>query len=161
MPSPVALVENENRFQLVPARVSFVNGARKMAISLSGVPETMLWTLHNRAAEAMRPDAFLLDPEAVRIYRTLRYDYRRSFGRPDESHAMRSWLFDRALRRPDTADPSGTLAPAPAGTRNHRRSGPCRSRGRPSRHTGTDSQRNLPVNGTVLVVPAAWRFSRA
>ncbi len=27
-------------------------------VTLSGVPETMLWTLYNRAEEALRPDAF-------------------------------------------------------------------------------------------------------
>ena len=35
-------------------------------VSLSDVPETMLWTLHNRATEAKRTDSFLLDPEAER-----------------------------------------------------------------------------------------------
>jgi O-methyltransferase involved in polyketide biosynthesis len=68
------------------------------ALNLSGVPETMLWTLHNRASEAVRPDAFLNDPEAVRVYRQIPYDYVRNFGKPDESHPMRSRLFDRAVR---------------------------------------------------------------
>lgn len=66
--------------------------------NLTGVPETMLWTLHNRANEAMRPDGWLRDPEAIRIYQSLEYDYRRSFGRPDASHAVRSLVFDDALQ---------------------------------------------------------------
>lgn len=66
--------------------------------NLTGVPETMLWTLHNRASEAMRDDAWLHDPDAVRIYRSLQYDYLRSFGKPDSSHAIRSLVFDQALR---------------------------------------------------------------
>lgn len=66
---------------------------------LQGVPETMLWTLYNRATEALRPDAWLQDPEAVRIYRSIAYYYARSFGAPDGSHAMRSLMFDEAVRR--------------------------------------------------------------
>ena len=64
---------------------------------LSGVPETMLWTLHNRASEALRPDAWLKDEHAVRIYRSIDYDYARSFGKPDGSHAIRSLVFDEAV----------------------------------------------------------------
>lgn len=79
------------------------------SVELTGVPETMLWTLHNRASEAMRPDAFLSDPEAVRIYSSIGYDYVRSFGRPDESHAMRSRLFDRAVRPWIMAHEGGTV----------------------------------------------------
>ena len=32
-------------------------------VNLSGVPETMLWTLHNRATEAKRSDGLIRDPE--------------------------------------------------------------------------------------------------
>lgn len=66
--------------------------------ALSGVPETMLWTLHNRASEALRPDGVLRDPDAVRIYRAIDYNYRRRFGKPDGSHGIRSRVFDDALR---------------------------------------------------------------
>ncbi len=67
-------------------------------VELGGVPETMLWTLHNRASESLRPDGLLRDPEAERIYRAIAYDYRRSFGRPDASHAVRSLQFDEVVR---------------------------------------------------------------
>ena len=67
--------------------------------ALTDVPETMLWTLHNRASEASRPDGVFDDPEAIRIYRALDYDYERSFGPAEASHALRSMLFDRELRR--------------------------------------------------------------
>lgn len=40
---------------------------RRQQVSSSGVPETMLWTLHNRASEARRPGSFLHDPECMRI----------------------------------------------------------------------------------------------
>lgn len=91
-------------------------------VRLSGIPETMLWTLHNRASEAVRPDAFLDDPEAVRIYRSISYDYERSFGKPNESHAMRSRLFDRAVRPWIMEHPGGTVVELACGleTQFHR-----------------------------------------
>ena len=78
-------------------------------VSLAGVPETMLWTLHNRASEAQRDDARLSDPEAVRIYQSIDYDFERSFGRPDGSHAERSRVFDAAVRPWMAAHPGGTV----------------------------------------------------
>lgn len=69
----------------------------------------MLWTLHNRASEAMRPDAWLKDEQAVRIYRAIEYDYKRSFGKPDGSHAIRSLVFDEAVRAWLAAHPAGTV----------------------------------------------------
>jgi len=79
------------------------------AVRLSGVPETLLWTLHNRAQEAMRPDALLRDPDAIRLYRAIDYDYTRSFGKPDGSHALRSLMFDTALKPWLAAHPGGTV----------------------------------------------------
>lgn len=78
-------------------------------VALTGVPETMLWTLHNRASEAKRPDALLRDPQAVRVYDSIAYDFVRAFGKPDESHAMRSRLFDRAVRPWIMGNPGGTV----------------------------------------------------
>ncbi len=52
----------------------------KAPVHLTGIPETMLWTLHNRAEEARRPDGFLHDPDCVRIYESnSRPGSRRSF----------------------------------------------------------------------------------
>ena len=76
---------------------------------LTGVPETLLWTLHNRAQEAMRPDALLRDPDAVRLYRAIDYDYARSFGKPDGSHALRSLMFDEAVKPWMVAHPGGMV----------------------------------------------------
>ncbi|WP_044563064.1 class I SAM-dependent methyltransferase [Azospirillum sp. B4] len=76
---------------------------------LTGVPETMLWTLHNRAAEALRPNGDFHDPEAVRIYQSLAYDYERHFGRADGSHAMRAAAIDAILRRWLERHPDGTI----------------------------------------------------
>lgn len=79
------------------------------ACVLTGVPQTMLWTLHNRATEALRPDGWLRDPEAVRIYQSIPYDYEHDFGRSDASHATRSSMFDDALRPWLAAHPGGMV----------------------------------------------------
>ena len=89
--------------------------AQLLSVELDGVPETMLWTLHNRASEAKRADAFLRDPDAVRIYESIAYDYVRSFGKPDGSHPMRSRLFDEAVRPWLVAHPGGTVVELAAG----------------------------------------------
>lgn len=77
--------------------------------NLSGIPETMLWTLHNRANEAMREDAVLHDEDAVRIYRSIDYDYERSFRKPDYTHAFRSLTFDEVVRDWMAEHPGGTV----------------------------------------------------
>jgi O-methyltransferase involved in polyketide biosynthesis len=78
-------------------------------VELEGVAETMLWTLYNRASEAKRPDAFLIDPEAVRIYDAISYDYLRKFGKPTSAHPLRARIFDDALRPWLRAHPGGTV----------------------------------------------------
>jgi O-methyltransferase involved in polyketide biosynthesis len=80
-----------------------------LAPNLTGVPETMLWTLHNRAVEAARPDGVLHDPEALRIYRALDYDFERSFGPGEPSHGVRSALFDRELHEFLARDQDGVI----------------------------------------------------
>ena len=69
-----------------------------MQPGLTGISETMLWTLHNRASEAARPDGCLCDPMCLHIYRALHYDYERHFGHADGSHGVCSQLFDEHLR---------------------------------------------------------------
>jgi len=91
-------------------------------VNLTGVPETMLWTLHNRASEALRPDAILDDELAVRMYRAIDYDYRRSFGKPNFSHGLRSRVFDDAVRPWLASNPGGIVVELGAGleTQFHR-----------------------------------------
>jgi O-methyltransferase involved in polyketide biosynthesis len=86
-----------------------------MEANLTGVPETMLWTLHNRAAEARRPDGILSDTECLRIYGSIDYDYERSFGKPDGVHAVRSKLFDDAILPWLAKHPTGTVVELGAG----------------------------------------------
>lgn len=65
---------------------------------LSGVPETMLITLYNRASESKRPDGVLHDPEAVRIYESIDFDFENIFGPPRGGMAKRAICFDRMIK---------------------------------------------------------------
>lgn len=76
--------------------------------ALRGVSETTLWTLRNRAVEALRPDRVLDDPWAVRLYRAIAYDYDR-FGRPGQAHALRALAVDRAVRTYARTHPRATV----------------------------------------------------
>lgn len=82
---------------------------RKQAANLTGVPETMLWTLHNRAAEAAHPNSIIDDPKCLAIYNSLDYDYEQSFGKADGSHGVRSWLFDNKIREFLEQNPAGVI----------------------------------------------------
>lgn len=77
--------------------------------ALADIPETMLWTLHNRAAEAVRKDAVINDPLCLEIYRALDYDYEKHFGKADGSHGVRSWLFDQQIRAFLQQNPDGVI----------------------------------------------------
>ena len=91
-----------------------------MSVALDGVPETMLWTLYNRASEARRRDALLVDPEAVRICDAIAYDYVGKFGPPSSAHPLRARLFDDALRPWLRAHPGGTVVELGAGLETQR-----------------------------------------
>ncbi|MFD0363392.1 class I SAM-dependent methyltransferase [Nocardia sp. GCM10030253] len=84
-------------------------------VDLDGVPETMLWTLYNRASEAKRADGILRDPDCVRIFDALDYDYQHAFGAPDGTHAVRSRAFDTALRPWLATHPGGTVVELASG----------------------------------------------
>lgn len=82
---------------------------QREAVALADVPQTMLWTLHNRAAEASRSDGVLRDADALRIYNSIDYDFERSFGKPDGSHGLRSRVFDDAVSEWLRDNPGGTV----------------------------------------------------
>ncbi|MEM9301548.1 MAG: class I SAM-dependent methyltransferase [Pseudomonadota bacterium] len=67
--------------------------------ALSGVPETMLWPLWNRACEARRPDSLIDDPWSIDLVEALDYDFEASFGEPSVFHAIRSRVCDDLIRR--------------------------------------------------------------
>lgn len=75
---------------------------------LAGVSATTLWTLRNRATEAIRSDGVIRDPLAVTLFDAIDYDYRK-FGRPDQVHALRALAFDAATRRYLTQRPGAAV----------------------------------------------------
>lgn len=78
-------------------------------IDLNHVPETMLWTLHNRAVEAKRKDSILHDPKCIEIFESIDYDYEKKFGKAEPSHAVRSRVFDNAVHRFVRENPQGII----------------------------------------------------
>ncbi len=81
----------------------------KQLPNLTGVPETMLWTLHNRAYEASHPQAIIDDPRCIEIYQSLDYDYEKSFGKADGGHGVRSFVFDKKVREFLDKYPDGVI----------------------------------------------------
>ncbi len=81
----------------------------KIQTDLTDIPETLLWTLHNRASESLRADGIIKDPKCEAIYQAIDYDYVKSFGQPDGSHATRSLLFDNKIREFLANYPDGVI----------------------------------------------------
>lgn len=78
----------------------------KMTVELTGVPETLLWPLYGRGAEARRADGLLRDTRAVRLLDAIDYPFEERFGRPSPVFALRARCFDEAVeeflaRKPD------------------------------------------------------------
>lgn len=84
----------------------------KTAVRLTGVPETLLWTLYQRATEARRPDTVLPDPKAVALVDAIDYPFER-FGGADmgqaQWQALRARCFDQQVRRFLDGHPQGTV----------------------------------------------------
>ena len=76
--------------------------------ALAGVAATTLWTLRNRAVEAMRTDRVLQDPLAVELYRQISFDYDK-FGAPNQVHPLRALAFDDAVRAYVATHPAATV----------------------------------------------------
>jgi len=87
------------------AQPSTMNAA--IVPGLSGVSETMLWSLHNRACEARRQDGILNDPATILIHDAIDYDFQHHFGLPRGSLAARAAQIDQALRQWLTEHPDG------------------------------------------------------
>src|SRR5216683_3095918 len=79
----------------------------RLVPNLTGVSETMLLALHNRAVEAKRRDGVLIDPDSVRIYEAIDYDFRLHFGHSEGSLAVRAAETDRVLRQWLARHPEG------------------------------------------------------
>ncbi len=78
---------------------------------LTGVSETLLWTLYQRAAEARRDDGVIRDPMAVELVERIDYPFAERFGDPWMGHwqALRARAFDRVIERYLKARPDGTV----------------------------------------------------
>ncbi|MFI6897188.1 class I SAM-dependent methyltransferase [Streptomyces sp. NPDC050256] len=80
---------------------------------LDGVPETLLWTLHNRAFEAGRRYPVLDDPMALQLLANLDYPFEERFGVPGAFHsqaqALRSRCFDLAVQEYLADRPEATV----------------------------------------------------
>lgn len=68
------------------------------SVALSGVPETMLWTLWNRAAELDRDDRLIVDTMAADLVARIDYDFAGRFGRPSVFHPIRARVSDDLIR---------------------------------------------------------------
>ncbi|MFV8245943.1 class I SAM-dependent methyltransferase [Mycolicibacterium peregrinum] len=75
---------------------------------LTAISETALLTLHQRAAEAARPDGIIEDPLAIALRDSLGYDYQH-FGRTHQATALRALAFDNATRRYLQVRPRATV----------------------------------------------------
>ena len=84
-----------------------------MQVQLEGVPETLLWTLYQRAGEARRPDAVLRDPRAVEVLDAIDFPFEQRFGKADSSwaqwQALRARCFDQQVERFLSDHPDGTV----------------------------------------------------
>jgi O-methyltransferase involved in polyketide biosynthesis len=74
----------------------------RLRVDLDGVPETALWTLYGRAAEAARPDGVLHDPKAIELMDAIDFDFAGRFGPAvavfGRFVAMRAAAFDVQVR---------------------------------------------------------------
>lgn len=84
-----------------------------MPVQLDAVPETLLWNLYHRAAEARRPDAVLRDPRAVELVDAIDFPFESRFGHAAPAlaqwQALRAACFDGEVRRFLTRHPGGTV----------------------------------------------------
>lgn len=80
---------------------------------LEGVPETLLWTLYNRAYEAGQLYPVIDDPMALHLMADLDYPFEERFGRPNAFHsqaqALRSRCFDLTVQGYLRGHPEATV----------------------------------------------------
>ncbi len=78
-------------------------------LALQGVPETMLWTLHARAAEFHKQPALLRDPRAAGLVERIDCDFTARFGPPNRLFALRAALLDKAVKAWVKKHPNGLV----------------------------------------------------
>jgi O-methyltransferase involved in polyketide biosynthesis len=77
-------------------------------VTLTGVSETALLTLHARANEARRSDAIIDDPMAISLADSIDFDFAK-FGRTRQDFALRALTFDIHTRNYLEQHPSATV----------------------------------------------------
>jgi O-methyltransferase involved in polyketide biosynthesis len=72
---------------------------KRTPAELTGIPETLLWTLYQRAAEARRPDTALRDSRAVQLVEAIDYPFEDRFGGGElgQWQALRARCFDQQV----------------------------------------------------------------
>jgi len=87
-------------------------GPGPIRAELTGVPETLLWTLYYRAQEAARPDAVLSDPLAIDLVARIDYPFAERLGRGvrrAQWQGLRARTFDDRVRQFLARHPGGTV----------------------------------------------------
>jgi O-methyltransferase involved in polyketide biosynthesis len=82
---------------------------KAQTLHLHGVPETMLWTLHARAAEFQARPALLRDARAANLAARIDCDFTARFGPPNRLFALRAALLDRAVKGWIKRHPNGLV----------------------------------------------------
>jgi O-methyltransferase involved in polyketide biosynthesis len=82
---------------------------KPQTLALQGVPETMLWTLHARAAEFHLQPALLRDAQAAGLAEQIDCDFAARFGPPNRLFALRAALLDQVLRAWIKRHPNGLV----------------------------------------------------
>jgi O-methyltransferase involved in polyketide biosynthesis len=82
---------------------------KPQALALQGVPETMLWTLHARAAEFHHRPALLRDAQAAGLAERIDCDFNARFGPPNRLFALRAALLDKAVKAWVRRHPNGLV----------------------------------------------------
>ncbi|MEM7741728.1 MAG: class I SAM-dependent methyltransferase [Pseudomonadota bacterium] len=86
--------------------------AKRLRPELSGVPETMLWPLWNRAAESRRVGGILDDPLSVDLVRRINYKFFSKFGVPTPFLAIRARFSDDLIKKHITNTPKNPVVVA-------------------------------------------------
>ena len=81
----------------------------KIIPTLTGVPETMLWTLFGRCSAAGARQGPKGDLDAQRIFSSLDYDFHGVFGEPFTFFSLRSKAMDQVVRRWLKRYPNGLI----------------------------------------------------
>jgi O-methyltransferase involved in polyketide biosynthesis len=82
--------------------------SEKLHVSLSGVPETLLWPLWFRAAEARSGSGFFTDPLGIEVVDKIAFDFEK-FGRPNKWHAVRARYSDNLISEFLSKHPGATV----------------------------------------------------